>query len=168
MTATPDLDVRNTEDILVLAKLIASETEKVAAYLAHNHLAFPSFDLDGPPTSLISTEAVDIEAARLAVIDATQRLLNLILGPKDYLLSFLVFCFPHVDPSILATKKVKNVPPSSMTSSASTSSHATTSPLECPSTAARRTKTSHKPQPPAKQTSPRSRYPSLAVSSARP
>ncbi|KAF1826400.1 S-adenosyl-L-methionine-dependent methyltransferase [Dissoconium aciculare CBS 342.82] len=89
MTATPDLDVRNTEDILVLAKLIASETEKVAAYLAHNHLAFPSFDLDGPPASLISTEAVDIEAARLAVIVATQRLRNLILGPKDYLLSFL-------------------------------------------------------------------------------
>jgi hypothetical protein len=84
------MDISGTEDIVSLARLIASETEKIAAHLSQNDRAFPSFDVDGPSTSLISPEATDVETARLAVIDATQRLRQLILGPKDYILSFQV------------------------------------------------------------------------------
>ena len=40
--------------------------------------------------SMIPPEVSDIEGARLAVIDATQKLRRLMLGPQDYLQSFTV------------------------------------------------------------------------------
>jgi hypothetical protein len=86
------MEINENEDIVFLARLIASETEKIAAHLSQNDRAFPSFGVDGPATSQISPGATDIETARLAVIDATQRLRSLILGPRDYLLSFQVCC----------------------------------------------------------------------------
>jgi hypothetical protein len=85
-----NMDIAGTEDIVFLARLIASETDKIAAHLSQNERAFPSFGVDGPPTSLISPEATEIETARLAVIDATQRLRTLIMGPRDYLLNIKV------------------------------------------------------------------------------
>jgi hypothetical protein len=86
------MDISGTEDIVFLARLIASETDKIAAHLSQNERAFPSFGVDGPPISLISPEATDVETARLAVIDATQRLRTLIMGPRDYLMNVKVCC----------------------------------------------------------------------------
>lgn len=79
-----------SESIAELSTIISENTRKVTLYLEQNGLPFPSFSVDAPMRSMIPPEASDIEDARLAVIDATQRLRNLMLGPQDYLQSFRV------------------------------------------------------------------------------
>lgn len=79
-----------SEDIAELSTIISENTQQVTDYLHHNGLPFPSFSAEAPTTSLIAPEASEIENARLAVIDATRRLRNLMLGPQDYLQSFTV------------------------------------------------------------------------------
>lgn len=79
-----------------LAQLIAVHTAKISAYLAALDLPAPSFREEGPVAWALpdgAPGAADIEASRLIVIDATQRLRNLVLGPRDYLTSFMV-CDP--------------------------------------------------------------------------
>jgi hypothetical protein len=76
--------------ITELAKIISENTAKVDEYLATQGLPQPSFDVNAPSKSLIPSEAVEIEAARAAVIDATLMLRDLMLGPKEYLMSFTV------------------------------------------------------------------------------
>ncbi|KAI9646018.1 hypothetical protein NHQ30_005456 [Ciborinia camelliae] len=71
-----------------LAKIIATNTDKISKHLLDNDLPLPSFDVNAPNRSLISPDAPEIEAARVAVIDATLILRDLILGPKEYLMSF--------------------------------------------------------------------------------
>ena len=75
-------------DIVALSTAIARNTIIIAVYLQQNNLPFPSFDLDGPSRSQIPADAPEIEAARMAVIEATQQLRRLILGPLDYLTTF--------------------------------------------------------------------------------
>ncbi|KAF7879473.1 hypothetical protein EAF04_000669 [Stromatinia cepivora] len=65
-----------------LATIIATNTEKISKYLLDNDLPLPSFDVDALNRSLISSNAPEIEAARVAVIDATLMLRDLILGPN--------------------------------------------------------------------------------------
>ena len=79
-----------SEDIAELSTIISENTRKVTRYLEQNGLPFPSFSVDAPMKSMIPPEASDIEDARLAVIDATQKLRCLMLGPQDYLQSFTV------------------------------------------------------------------------------
>ena len=74
--------------IVELASTIAENTSKVAAFLTSKGLPLPSFEKNGPSRSLIPQDAQDIEAARVAVIEATQQLRLLMLGPLDYLTSF--------------------------------------------------------------------------------
>ncbi len=74
--------------LVELSARIAANTTKVNDYLITHQLPQPSFDVDGPLESLIPKQAIDIEAARVAVIDDTLELRRLILGPRDYLLSY--------------------------------------------------------------------------------
>ena len=79
-----------SEDIAELSTIISENTRKVTEYLQQNGLPFPSFAVEAPTKSMIAPEASGIEDARLAVIDATRKLRNLMLGPQDYLQSFTV------------------------------------------------------------------------------
>jgi hypothetical protein len=76
--------------ITELATRIAANTAIINAYLLEHSLPSPSFDVNAPSRSLIPSDASEIEAARVAVIDATLMLHDLMLGPKEYLLSFTV------------------------------------------------------------------------------
>ncbi|KAI9873469.1 MAG: hypothetical protein M1830_000374 [Pleopsidium flavum] len=71
-----------------LASIISRNTAKVNDYLSSRNLPAPAFDVDAPSTSLIPPEAEEVEAARAAVIDATTKLHDLMLGPRDFLQSF--------------------------------------------------------------------------------
>lgn len=82
-------------EITELATIIAENTNKIDKYLAEQNLPSPSFNVDGPSKSMIPPEAKDIETARVAVIEATQKLRNLMLGPSDYLMSFQVSHSSH-------------------------------------------------------------------------
>ena len=76
--------------IAELASSIASNTARINDFLASKSLPTPSFSQDGPSRSMIPQDAPEIEAARVEVIDDTLKLRNLILGPRDYLMSFTV------------------------------------------------------------------------------
>ncbi|KAL8707087.1 MAG: hypothetical protein Q9225_007832 [Loekoesia sp. 1 TL-2023] len=77
-----------SEDIVLLSKVISDNTRKVADYLSSQKLPFPSFDLSGPLESCVPADAEEVELARQKIIDATQKLQDLMLGPRDYLQSF--------------------------------------------------------------------------------
>lgn len=79
-----------TETIKDLALMISKNTAIVEQYLSSNNLPYPSFGVDAPNGSLVPRDAADIEAARLAVIEATSKLRNLMLGPREFLQSFAV------------------------------------------------------------------------------
>ena len=79
-----------SETIKDLALSIAKNTAIVEQYLSSNRLPSPSFGIDAPSGSLIPRESADIEAARVAVVEATLKLRNLMLGPREYLQSFAV------------------------------------------------------------------------------
>ena len=81
--------------IAELASAIATNTAKVENYLVSKDLPSLSFDVDAPSKSMIPPEAPEIEAARVAVIDATLKLHNLMLGPKEYLMSYTVGHYKH-------------------------------------------------------------------------
>lgn len=88
-----------SDTIMSLAAIISDNTSKINAYLIEKGIPLPSFDVDGPTECLIPTEAEDIHAARVAVVDATLKLRRLTLGPRDHLMSYTVRYFRH---SILA------------------------------------------------------------------
>lgn len=79
-----------SQTISLLAVLISENTTKIQEYLTAKGLPTPSFDVDGPRDSLIPAEAEEIQMARIAVIDATEKLRRLTLGPRDHLMSFEV------------------------------------------------------------------------------
>lgn len=79
-----------TETIEELALVISKNTTIVEQYLSSNNLPHPSFGVGAPSGSLIPADAADIEVARLAVIEATSKLRNLMLGPREFLQSFAV------------------------------------------------------------------------------
>lgn len=80
----------STTRILELSSRIATNTTKLNDYLVSNNLPAPSFDLNGPTDSLIPKENTDLEAARVAIIDDTLELRQLMLGPREYLMSYTV------------------------------------------------------------------------------
>lgn len=84
MAAAVALQTSNAS-IMELAARIGENTAKVSEYLAAHGLPEPSFAVDGPSRSMIPPEAADIEAARVVVIDATQQLRSLMLGPFEYI-----------------------------------------------------------------------------------
>ncbi|KAK8066271.1 O-methyltransferase [Apiospora hydei] len=78
----------STNRIVELSSRIAANTTKLNDYLASNNLPAPSFDLNGPTDTLIPKENAELEAARVAVIDDTLELRRLVLGPREYLMSY--------------------------------------------------------------------------------
>ncbi|KAI1775119.1 S-adenosyl-L-methionine-dependent methyltransferase [Hypoxylon cercidicola] len=79
----------STPRIVELAIRIAANTSKVSDYLAANNLPQPSFDLDTPPYGAVPKDAPEIEALRQSVLEDTSELRHLMLGPREYLLSFV-------------------------------------------------------------------------------
>ncbi|KAI0190559.1 S-adenosyl-L-methionine-dependent methyltransferase [Astrocystis sublimbata] len=77
-----------TSRIVELANRIASNTTKVNDYLLQHGLPLPSFDVTGPRDTLIPKDEVELESSRVAVIDDTLELRRLILGPREYLMSY--------------------------------------------------------------------------------
>ncbi|KAF2791438.1 putative O-methyltransferase [Melanomma pulvis-pyrius CBS 109.77] len=72
--------------IVELANIIQTNTQAVDGYLASKGLPAPSFAADNPPTLLFGHGA-EIEASRQAVVDATDELQALMLGPTGTLSS---------------------------------------------------------------------------------
>lgn len=70
-----------------LATLIAQNTTIVTNYLEENGLPGMSFEIDNPSRSPFKDPRV--ESARLAVIEATQDLHDLMQTPQEYIMSFL-------------------------------------------------------------------------------
>lgn len=73
--------------ITLLSSRIATNTSKLNDYLEANGLPTPSFEVNGPSQSSVPSSEPEIEAARIAIIDDTQELRRLVLGPRDYLMS---------------------------------------------------------------------------------
>lgn len=76
--------------ITELASRIAANTAKLNDYLVANGLPTPSFDINGPKDTLVPKHEAEVEAARVAIIDDTQELRRLVLGPREYLMSYTV------------------------------------------------------------------------------
>ncbi|GAB1315686.1 6-hydroxytryprostatin B O-methyltransferase [Madurella fahalii] len=74
--------------IVELAKRIAANTEKLQDYLTAHGLPTPSFDIGGPKDTLVPKTETETEAARVAIIDDTEELRRLVLGPREYLMSY--------------------------------------------------------------------------------
>ena len=70
--------------IAVLASIIADNTTKIDSYLVSKDLPTPSFDPDTPASLLFDPS---IAAARQAVLEATDELNALMLGPMMILAS---------------------------------------------------------------------------------
>lgn len=73
----------STSRIIELSASIHEHTTKVDAYLAANNLPTPSFDTSCPPKLLLPPE---IQASRDAVLEATDELTALMLGPVESLI----------------------------------------------------------------------------------
>jgi hypothetical protein len=82
MTASPT--------IIEPASIIFSNTLEINDLIEARGLAQPSFNFDAPKGSVIPPDNHELEAARGALIDATMQLHDLILGPKEHLMSFSV------------------------------------------------------------------------------
>ncbi|KAI8944399.1 putative O-methyltransferase [Xylaria longipes] len=68
--------------IAQLASTIATHTQQIDEYLAQNSLPYPSFEADGPVDLGLPPH---LEQLRSAVLEATQELNDLLLGPRDLL-----------------------------------------------------------------------------------
>ena len=76
---------RGTHRITELAAIVPRDTEQIGSYLSQNNLASPSFDID----AFLDWPEV-LRSARKAVVEATQELNSLMLGPKKAVKSELV------------------------------------------------------------------------------
>ncbi|MCJ1246594.1 hypothetical protein MMC30_003803 [Trapelia coarctata] len=74
-----------TNRITALATLIAQNTAIIDTYLTTNNLPTPSLDANCPAKLPIAEEAVEVVAARAAVIEATDELQALMMGPLELL-----------------------------------------------------------------------------------
>jgi hypothetical protein len=82
--------------IVEVATRIATNTSIVSEYLAANDLPQPSFDLDTPLYGVVPKDAPNIEALRQSVLADTAELRHLMLGPREYLFSFVVSPFFNI------------------------------------------------------------------------
>lgn len=76
--------------IVEISARIAANTAKLNDYLTAHNLPSPSFTEDGPSETLIPKDELEVEAARVSIIDDTAELRRLVLGPREYLMSFTV------------------------------------------------------------------------------
>lgn len=91
--------------IVELATQIAANTSRFSDYLMVNNVPQPAFDLEALPSgSLPNGAPADIVALRQSILEDTAELRHLMLGPRDYLFSFVVspsspasLCFDMLD-----------------------------------------------------------------------
>jgi len=75
--------------IIELASIISTNTRKIDTHLSQKGLPTPSFEANCHP-QLLFGHGEDIETARQAVVDATDELQALMLGPGNYISSLFV------------------------------------------------------------------------------
>ena len=68
--------------IAELAAAVAQHTQKIDNFLTANRLPYPSFDTHGPADLGLPPE---IEQSRIAALQASQELNDLLQGPRDLL-----------------------------------------------------------------------------------
>jgi hypothetical protein len=71
----------NTEDLEQLAETCLATAKTIKQYLASNGLPQMTFDQNGP--SKFPAAPQDVSFARLTLLEAAQRLLDLTAGPED-------------------------------------------------------------------------------------
>ncbi|KAI0381216.1 S-adenosyl-L-methionine-dependent methyltransferase [Hypomontagnella monticulosa] len=77
-----------TSRIVELATRIAANTTRLDEYIKAHKLPTPSLDINGPKDTLVPKDETDLETARVAIIDDTLELRRLVLGPREYLMSY--------------------------------------------------------------------------------
>ena len=73
-----------------LAEIIATNTTRIGLFLQSQGLPLPSFEINAPTALSLSDE---LEVARKSVLEATTELHELLLGPKELILSNIVSVF---------------------------------------------------------------------------
>lgn len=76
-------DGAKTSRLTELTNIIATETKKIEAYFADNGLPNLSFDVNAPANFPVPSSEKEIHAARRSVINATQELHDLMVGPRE-------------------------------------------------------------------------------------
>lgn len=89
----------STSRIAELASIIKEETGKVDAYLVANNLPALSFNVSCPPKLSLPAE---VQASRRAVLEASDELTALMLGPVESLIPPVTLLFSLI---YLSTKK---------------------------------------------------------------
>ncbi|OTA59190.1 S-adenosyl-L-methionine-dependent methyltransferase [Hypoxylon sp. EC38] len=78
----------STSRIVELSSRIAANTAILNDYLASHNLPAPSFDVNAPLDTLVPKNEVEVKKARVSIIDDTLELRRLVLGPREYLMSY--------------------------------------------------------------------------------
>lgn len=93
MTANSTARTRIAE----LTAIISENTQKVDQYFAANNLSPLSFDCDAPLDFPVPSSNKDIQHARRIVVNATQELHDLMVGPREHIrwTSWSVSFIPH-------------------------------------------------------------------------
>lgn len=76
--------------ISTLTSIIAENAAKIESYLVSNNLPTPSFDADIPPNLLFDPQIIE---ARGAILEATNELHSLMLGPMLTLMNWETFVY---------------------------------------------------------------------------
>lgn len=87
--------------IAELATSVSTNTAKVDEYLKSHSRPSPSFDVDHPADLGIPPEAIDIDNARKAALEASIELQDLLQGPTSLLRP--VVCFQSKIPNSFST-----------------------------------------------------------------
>lgn len=74
---------QNLSTLTALAARIAKSAEAIESFLKENQLPEPSFEADGPKNFPVTDKNPEILAARDELIDCTQELRDLVVGPTD-------------------------------------------------------------------------------------
>ncbi|KAF2087636.1 S-adenosyl-L-methionine-dependent methyltransferase [Saccharata proteae CBS 121410] len=80
---SPSARCSQTSRLAALTQVIATETRKIEQYFAANALPVLSFDAGAPLDFPVPASNVEIQRARRAVVNATQELHDLMVGPRE-------------------------------------------------------------------------------------
>jgi hypothetical protein len=69
--------------LVELTDIISTNTKKIDEYFAAEGLPKLTFDADGPPDFPVPNKNEEIAGARRAVVNATQELHDLMVGPRE-------------------------------------------------------------------------------------
>jgi hypothetical protein len=72
-----------TQRLTELSDIIAAKTKAIDDYFKANNLPALTFDPSGPPDFPVPSTNEEIQRARRAVVNATQELHDLMVGPRE-------------------------------------------------------------------------------------